>query len=218
MVNRLLLAIIFACVGLQSQVADSHERGKAGHHASPASKPIVEPTGSARVTLHDLELVDQDRNKVRFKSDVISDRIVVIEFFYTSCVTICPVTSALLSDAQDRLGDQFGRDVWFVSITVDPVTDTPERIKTYSQHHQTQPGWVWITGKKALVDKVLKGLGAYAAEIDDHPSMLLVGDGRSGSWTRLFGLPDPEQVLGMVRQLLAARGKTTIPNTAEGGK
>jgi protein SCO1/2 len=161
------------------------------------------------VTLHDSQLVDVGSQTVRFKSEAIGDRIAVIGFIYTSCSTICPVTSAVLADVQDiliaRLGERFGRDVKLISLTVDPVTDTPERLKDYAASFGSTGGWLWLTGEKPRVDGVLTGLGAYAADFTQHSGAVVVGDAHSGNWTRLFGIPNPSDIVDRVEQLLAAR-------------
>jgi protein SCO1/2 len=168
----------------------------------------VAPGASAKsvaLKLGDDALVDQDRRTLKFKSEVLADRIIVMDFLYTSCSTTCPLNTALLTQVQDALGPRFGRDVHFVSITVDPVTDTPARLKTYARNHQLKPGWTLLTGPKATVDKVLEGLGAYTADFRDHPSMVLVGDARRGVWKRLFGLPEKDRIMTILDALLAAR-------------
>ena len=180
------------------------------HHKAMMNKP-VEPAESTRVELLDLPLVDQNGNEVKFVSDVIGDRIVVMDFVYTSCTTVCPVISAVFSQVQGKLGDQLGDEVVLVSVTVDPIRDTPQRLKAYSANHKAKPGWIWLTGDKRTVDKVLDGLGAYSTNFEDHPAMVLVGDGSSGEWSRFFGFPKPDRLVEQVNSLQAAR------NVAAGG-
>jgi protein SCO1 len=186
------------------EVAAAHD---AHHHAaSPDAKPKA-----ARVTLHDIQLVDVDGRTMRFKSEAVGNRIVVVGFIYTSCTTICPVTSVMLGKVQERLieklGEQFGRDVKLITLTVDPATDTPERLKDYAANFGSPAGWLWLTGEKPQVDRVLVGLGAYAADFTRHSGAILVGDGRNGDWMRFYGLPNPPDVVDRVEQLLAARSR-----------
>jgi len=142
---------------------------------------------------------------------VIGDRIVVMDFVYTSCTTVCPVISAVFGQVQDKLGEQLGDEVVLVSVSVDPVRDTPQRLKAYAATHNAKPGWIWLTGGKRTMDEVLDGLGAYSPNFEDHPSMVLVGDGRSGEWSRFFGFPSPDRIMDQVNALQAAR------QTAAGG-
>ena len=184
----------------------------AHHHAAPA--PADVKAQAARVTLYDNELVDSDGQAVRFKSDAVDNRIVIVDFIYTNCTTICPITSAIFGDVQERLierlGEQFGRDVKLVSVTVDPATDTPERLKDYAGNFGSPVGWLWLTGDKPKVDKVLAGFGAYAADFTRHAGAIVVGDARSGDWTRFYGVPNPLDIVARVEQLLAARKPASI--------
>ena len=182
----------------------------AHHHAAPAeAKPKA-----ARVTLHDLQLADVDGQTIRFKSEAVGNRIVVVGFIYTSCTTICPVTSAVFADVQQRLiktlGERFGHEVKLITLTVDPATDTSERLKAYAANFGSPVGWLWLTGEKPQVDRVLTGLGAYAADFTRHSGAVLVGDARTGDWMRFYGIPNPTDIVNRVDQLLAARSASGL--------
>jgi protein SCO1/2 len=188
-----------------------HDPGQAGGAADPhaahraqMAKP-AEAAQAADLKFKDLPLLDQDGRQVRLVSDVIGDRIVVMDFVYTTCTTVCPVLTALLSQVQERLGDRLGTEVLLVSMTVDPTRDTPERLKAYAEDRGAGPGWLWLTGAKPTVESVLDGLGAYSPRFEDHAAMVLVGDGRSGQWSRFFGFPSTDRILEQVDALLAAR-------------
>jgi protein SCO1/2 len=197
--------------GMQAAAAqDAHQHHAAPNHAAPTDAKLK----AARVTLHDIELVDVDGRVIRFKSEAVGNRIVVVGFIYTSCTTICPVTSVILGKAQERLieklGEQFGRDVKLITLTIDPATDTPERLKSYAANFGSPTGWLWLTGEKPQVDRVLSGLGAYAPDFTRQSGAILVGDGRSSNWMRLNSLPDPPDIVDRVEQLLAARRAASL--------
>jgi protein SCO1/2 len=213
-IESLVIAAMFAggvaLGGVQVAVADDAHHHDAHHHAAPTdAKPKA-----ARVTLHDIQLVDAEGQAVRFKSEAVGSRIVVVGFIYTSCTTICPVTSMVLGNVQERLIEklraQFGREVKLITLTVDPATDTPERLKAYAANFGSPTGWLWLTGDKPQVDRVLTGLGAYAADFTRHAGAILVGDGRSGDWMRFYGLPNPPNIVDRVEQLLAARRSASL--------
>jgi protein SCO1/2 len=175
-------------------------------HAVPkdeAPKPV-------KVTLADTPLIDQDGRKVRLKTDVMAGKVVVVDFIYTTCTTICPIFTATMASVQEKLGDVLGRDVQMITMTVDPLRDTPKRLKEYgAKHHVQAKGWSFLTGTKADVDVVNKAFGTYTANIDDHPPMVMVGDTASGQWTRFFGFPSAGDLETRVRELLAARKGTS---------
>ena len=182
--------------------ADEDPHAKHRAMMKQKSEPALE---SADIDLRDRPLLTQDGEEVLFVSDVIGDNIVVMDFVYTTCTTICPVLSALFTQVQGKLGDQVGDDVMLVSMSVDPVRDTPQRLKAYSAKHRAGDGWLWLTGAKPVVDEVLVGVGAYTTNFEDHPTMVQIGDGRTGEWKRLFGFPNPDRIVQVVNDLRARR-------------
>jgi protein SCO1/2 len=187
-----------------SPAAFTDEDPHAKHRAMMKQKsdPVAE---SADIDLRDRQLVDQHGREVMFVSDVIGDDIVVMDFVYTTCTTICPVLSALFTQVQTKLGDGVGNGITLVSMSVDPIRDTPQRMKAYSAKHDAGDGWVWLTGHKPIVDDVLTGLGAYTTNFEDHPSMVLIGDGQTGEWKRLFGFPNPDRIVQVVNDMRERR-------------
>ena len=191
----------------QHQSHDQHQAHEHHQHEAAAK----EGPSSARVKYGDTLLVNQDGKKVRLKSDVFSDRVVVMDFAYTTCTTVCPVLTAVLVKVQSDLGDKVGKDVQMVTITVDPARDTPARLKEYAAKHGVKGGWAWLTGPVGTVNDVLQGFDAYAPNFEDHPPMVLVGDPVSGDWTRFFGFADPKDIVAKVEELRAARSAARKP-------
>jgi protein SCO1/2 len=157
------------------------------------------------IVLPDTVLVTQYGEHRRLSSEIINGRIVVIDFVYTSCTTVCPVLSAILKQVQTQLKERVDSEILLVSVSVDPVRDTPARLKAYADKLQVGNGWVWLTGEKQTVDGVLKQLGAYSPNFKDHPSMVLVGDAKSGDWTRYLGFPSTEKIVSKVEELISER-------------
>ena len=170
-----------------------------GTGAKAAKEEKVE-SRSAQVMLLDLPLLDQDGKTVRFRTDVVGDRIVVIDTFFTTCGLICPILGAIMMELQELAGGRLGRDLVLVSISVDPLTDIPPRLKQYAGKWEARPGWLFLTGGKPSVDQVLTGLGLYTANFADHPPSFLVGDGKTGEWTRFYGFATPEQLMERIRR------------------
>jgi protein SCO1/2 len=197
-----MIAMLPASAALADRIEEADPHAK--HRAMMNESAVPEPA-QASVTLNDSVLLDQDGKSVRLVSDVIADRIVVMDFVYTTCTTVCPVLSAILSQVQSRLAEQDDTDVRLISISVDPVRDTPERLKAYADSHHSGSEWFWLTGEKTQVDEVLRGLGAYTPDFEDHPSMVLVGDPRTGTWKRFFGFPGPEKIAAAVNALQEVR-------------
>ena len=162
------------------------------------------------VKVLDVGLVDQTGLLRKFKTEVIGDHIAVLNFVYTSCKTSCPMASALFEQVQERLAASLGRDVVLVSLSIDPVTDRPWRLRAAAEQFHAKPGWSWLTGDKAAMDRVLHGLGLYLSSITDHPTMVLIGDGEKGEWVRLLGFPEPDDIMTHVERLQVARRSISI--------
>jgi len=154
----------------------------------------------------DVELIDQDGKPRRLYSDLLAGKTVVVDSFFTSCTGSCPAVAATLARIQAALGDRLGRDVVLLSLSVDPQTDTPARLKEYAGRLGARPGWYFLTGSKQNVDLALRKLGQYSERKEDHTNLLIVGNERTGLWKKVFGLAKPEEVLAIVQGVLDDRG------------
>jgi protein SCO1/2 len=206
-----LAAAAVAAAFAWSTQAFAHDQ----HHQHAGHAPATAgPPSAVQVRYDDTVLVDQHGKKRKLKSEVFGDRLVVIDFAYTTCTTICPVLTALLAKVQQQLGDRVGSEVALVTITVDPARDTPARLKEYAAKYGAGPGWTWLTGPAGTVNETLKGFGAYAVNFEDHPLMVLVGDPQRGEWTRFFGIAEPGAIVARVDELAHARHMAAAPAAA----
>lgn len=171
-------------------------------HAQPKTAVTQENTV---VHFADVSLTNQNGDPVSLKRDLVSDRIVVMGFIYTTCTTVCPLISSIMSKVQQQLGAKVGTEVQIVSISVDPLRDTAPRLRTYASKFQHGPGWAWLTGTPQAIDATLKGLGTWTADPQNHAPLILVGDGRSSHWTRFNGFTDPALLVERVEQLRGDR-------------
>jgi protein SCO1/2 len=159
----------------------------------------------ARKYFSDVELINQDGQKMRFYSDVLKDKVVIINTFFTTCTSVCPPMNRNLEKIQEALGDRLGKDAFLVSISVDPDTDTPPRLKEYSRRFHARPGWNFLTGKKENVDWALYKLGQYVGTKDDHTTIIIIGNEPKGLWKKAFGLAKPDELIKIVEDVLNDR-------------
>ena len=199
---------LLVCLVAMPVYAGEMKHNQSREHATHTAMAKDSPDDShlnIDVQLHDLELLTQNRKRVKFKSDVIADKLVAMTFIYTSCTTVCPVYNAIFTQLQDLLGERLGQEVVLVTMTLDPARDVPRRLQKEARKFRAKPGWVYLTGKKQNVDQVLRGLDAYFADFTQHPPMAIVGDGQTGTWKRFNGFPQAGQLLAMIDELKAAR-------------
>jgi len=131
-----------------------------------------------------LPLVTSEGTEVAFFDDVIKDRIVVVNFFYTECTDMCSLTTARLAQVYDWLGERMGRDVFFVSITLDPENDTPEKLATFKQGFNADRGWTFLTGSRENIDIIRAKLGEKARALALHRTDMVIGNAKTGVWRR----------------------------------
>lgn len=177
----------------------------------PSSLQQPEPAASAPMRspaekyFSDVELINQDGQKMRFYSDVLKDKVVVINTFFTACTGVCPPMNRNLEKVQDALGDRLGKDAFLVSMTVDPESDTPARLKEYSRRFHARPGWIFLTGKKENVDWALYKLGQYVETKNDHTTIIIIGNEPKGLWKKAFGLAKAEELMKIVDDVINNR-------------
>ena len=172
-----------------------------------ASVVPVEPAAEGEIRapqIPDVPVLDQNGRKLRFYSDLVKGKTVAINFIFTTCATICPPLTATFRKVQQETAERAGRDVSFISISVDPATDSPDRLKEFSDKFKVGPGWAFVTGSKPDIDHLLRALGAYVGDKVNHTPMVLIGNDQSGHWTRAYGLA-PAATL--VKAISEAHGK-----------
>ncbi|MCL6480886.1 MAG: SCO family protein [Firmicutes bacterium] len=199
LVGAIVLSAL-AVAGLAQQPADPH-----AHHRQ-ASPPSAEAGAESLsgMKIPDLVVVDQEGRERRFYSELIKDRVVAVNFIFTTCTTICPPLGATFARLQQLLGDRVGREVHLLSISVDPVVDTPPRLKAWGARFGAGPGWTFVTGKKSNVDQLLRALGLPVGPKEEHPPLVLIGNEAAGHWTRAFGFSSANRLLELIEAAAAA--------------
>ena len=134
--------------------------------------------------LPNLTVVDQDGKSYRFFDDLIDGKIVAINFIYTTCTDICPLTTARLAVVQEKLGDAVGRDIFMYSITVDPEHDDPAALKRHADAFGVKPGWKFLTGKPEDIRLIRTKLGERSRVISEHRHEIMLGNAATGEWSR----------------------------------
>jgi protein SCO1/2 len=152
-------------------------------------------------------LTSQNGTTVRFYDDLLKGKRVVINFIYTRCGDSCPLETARLAQVARILGDRMGRDIFFYSISVDPVRDTPAELKAYAETYRAGPGWLFLTGKKADVDLIRQKLGQAPRrgenDLTDHSTSFTIGNEATQQWTRDSSMDHPQFIAAIIRDWFA---------------
>ena len=139
--------------------------------------------GIQRAHLPNVTLVTQDGKRVRFYDDLVTDRIVAINFFFGHCEEVCPLVTANLVKVQKLLGDRVGRDIFMNSITLKPEEDTPDDLQKYMKRFNARPeGWTFLTGQGIDIENLRKALGfTYPEPAIDRDKTQHIGNVRYGN-------------------------------------
>jgi cytochrome oxidase Cu insertion factor (SCO1/SenC/PrrC family) len=158
-------------------------------HHQAAQQPPQQPAA----VVPDVPVLDQDGKHLNFYSDLVRGRTVAIDFIYTSCTTFCPMLTANFRMVQQELAARIGKDVELISISIDPVTDTPAKLKEFSAQFEPGPGWTFVTGALPDIARLLDRLGQPLGNPADHAPLVLVHNDKIGGWTHVDG-NDPKLV------------------------
>ena len=168
------------------------------------------PEDSSAAAAHnyftDVQLVTQNGDSVRLYSDLLKAKVVVINAFFGTCTGSCPRMAGVLSGLQERLGDRLGKDVFFLSFSVDPETDTPEKLKAYAERFHAKPGWLFLTGKKENMDLALAKLGQRVARKEDHLTLFIIGNEKTGLWKKVAPGSTADSLTVVVESVLNDKG------------
>jgi protein SCO1 len=148
--TTLLLAVAVPVRGHDVADADRHLRVPP---AAPGGSTMgVSPKErAAQIFFSDRKLLTQHGKEVAFYSDVLRDKVVLIDFIYAQCADSCPTQTSRLAQVQSLLGERVGHAVWLVSISIDPAHDTPQVLQDYATRFGAGDGWLFLTGSKANI-------------------------------------------------------------------
>ena len=200
--------------GMKLVAANDHETTESNVASNDAGGEIL-PAQLSKMNIPDIEVLDQNGRKINFYTDLVKGQTVAINFIFTTCTTICPPLGATFARVQKELGDKVGRDVRFISISVDPATDTPERLKAWGEKFHAGDGWTFVTGNKPQVDELLRALGASSARREDHSPTILIGNDAQGVWTRTYGLAKASQLVQIINDVIAGKIATRTAETSK---
>jgi protein SCO1/2 len=176
---------------------------------TPAKPTRAEEISAAEKYFTNTELLTQNGKTVRFYTDVLKGKVVVINCFFATCPGSCIPMNRNFEKIQALLGDKLGKEVFLVSITVDPEIDTPAVLKKYATTLNARPGWIFLTGQKTNVDLVQKKLGQYVVDKNSHQNILIIGNVRTGLWKKAFGLAKPEEIAKIIESVVSDNLKGT---------
>ncbi len=152
----------------------------------------------------DISLLDQDGRTVRLR-DLVADGVVAINFIYTGCASFCPPQTAVFRDLRERLDAEPTIQATLLSISIDPVNDTPSALSAYAERFDVVLGehsrWLMLTGRLSDIDRVLIAFGVHRGSLEDHPAQVWLGHSTNRRWRRALGLASAVDLMRWIREL-----------------
>ena len=196
--KTLPLTLVTLALALPGTLAAQGHEGHTGHQAAAApTAPDTAPR--EELDIPDVPVLDQEGKALHFYTDLVQGKVVAMNFLFTNCTTICPPLGATFGKLRKLLGEKAGRDIHLISVSVDPGNDTPARLKTWAGKFGLGPGWSLVTGKPEDITKLLKALGAYTADPNEHPPLVLIGT--RDRWIRAYGLAPPAKLAALIDEV-----------------
>lgn len=143
----------------------------------------------SREWFSDTPLTDQDGRSHRFYSELLAPaapRVVLVHALFTGCSSACPLIVQKLMALLAALPAAAQRELWLLSLSIDPLNDTPAVLKAFAARHGADaPQWRFLTGSPAQVEQVGRRLGLWVTEPDAHQTTLIAGRASAAHWAKL---------------------------------
>lgn len=213
--NRVMVVGLLAAAAVLVLIVMRFVAGSSAPDPTPAAPPLEDFGGLPEHTL-----VDQAGEAFSFVDP--PGRVILVNTFFTTCITICPPLMAKMKGIQDQLTDRDGDErIVLASVTVDPENDTPGVLTRYQAENGVLPGrWYLLGGDRAVIRRlVVEGFqtamgdreptGPDGATDITHSAKLFLVDGRGRVRGYFSGTPE-----GATEALAAARTLLSEPGAA----
>jgi len=151
-----------------------------------------------------VSLVREDGKSVSLPEELDDGRPVAVNVIFTTCATICPLTSQIFSQLQGKLGSDRDK-VQMASISIDPEQDTPVRLAAYAKRYKAGPQWRFYTGTPQASVAVQRAFNAYRGDKMNHTPVTFLRAGRGQQWVRIEGFATADELAAELRGLIAAQ-------------
>jgi protein SCO1/2 len=180
------------------QAPEGHAHHDHAAHLAAAAAPVQRTL--VNYALPQVPVVDQ-RGRRGLLSEALGDsRVVILNFIYTSCTTVCPLSTKIFGGVQEQLAAELSR-VHMVSVSIDPVYDTTERLADYARSYGAGVQWDFYTGTPQASIAIQRAFDAYRGDKMNHIPVTLLRGPRVGGWVRLSGLAPADAISDVYRSL-----------------
>jgi protein SCO1/2 len=195
----LFSVVLLTLVGIY--VYKQNTGASAGGIMPPASFSQNQLQNKLDPKLEDYTLLDQDGKKIKLYTDLLKNKITVMNFIFTNCKVVCDAQGKRFSQLQAKLVSRMESDVNLISLTKDIENDTPEILKKWGSKYNRKTGWTILTGNKSEMDKTFIAFTGGPPAVIEHTPVILVGNADKNKWIRASGLEPVEEIEKMIERV-----------------
>jgi protein SCO1 len=183
--------------GLSSPTSIALPRGAVARTPEERSRERLREQRTPNVAL-----LDHTGRSVRFYDDVMKGRKVLLNVMYSVCSNVCTPATRNLIEARRLLGDE-ANGLHFVSMSLTPLSDTPEALRAYKKLHGIDASWTFLTGTPQSMETAQRALGFIGDDDTDdllsHSAMARLCDERNLRWSHVNTLLSARSIARMIR-------------------
>ena len=171
--------------------ADPHLHHRMMAQGEKAAKGPIRSV--AAYALPPVQLLRADGKAVALPAELDDGRPIILNFIFTTCTAICPISSQVFSEVQAKLGK--APKVHLVSISTDPEQDTPAVLRRYAERFGAGAAWDFYTGTVDASVAAQKAFGVYRGDKMNHTQVTLVRPSMNRPWIRLDGFASADDLV-----------------------
>ena len=103
---------------------------------------------------------------------------------------------------REQLGEEAAQMIRFVSISIDPSRDTPAALREFARKQKADGDWVFLTGDQTHIDYVVKKLGQFFPDVEEHSTLLIAGNVKTRLWMKIPPQVPPTGIAEKLRELI----------------
>ena len=176
-------------------------------------------------TLPSLKVTRADGKRLALAEAIDDGRPVLLNFIYTSCNAICPVTSQVFTEVRERLGAERDK-VNMISISIDSEQDTPAKLTDYAERFGAAGVWSHYTSSSADSVEIQRAFEAWRGDKMNHQPTTYLRAAPGRPWVRLDGFYGPTALVNEYRNAVHAKlsgpctdaARSTAPASPTAGK
>ncbi len=197
-----MISITFRSVAMTTLALSAAALAAAHPGPHPAAAPAAPQRSIGVYRPGPVVLTRSDGARVALDEELAYDGPVALNFIFTSCSAVCPIATRTMAELQGQLRP--GEKLRLVSISLDPLNDTPAALREYARKAGARPGWHFYTGSVAASEAAQRAFDLFRGDKMNHAPVTLVRSAPGRAWVRLEGFPTANELAAELRDIPAA--------------